>query len=81
MLKDMFTQGVQADNGVMISNANVKDVLAGIIAQEDKNNPYTDEHLSRLLSDKGIKIARRTVLKYREQMNIPAAKYRMRAAA
>lgn len=81
MLKDMFTQGVQANNGVMISNANVKDVLAGIIAQEDKNNPYTDEHLSRLLSDKGIKIARRTVLKYREQMNIPAAKYRMRAAA
>lgn len=81
MLKDMFTQGVQADNGIMISNANVKDVLADIIAQEDKNNPYTDEHLSRILAEKGIKIARRTVLKYREQMHIPAAKYRLMAAA
>lgn len=81
MLKDMFTQGVQADNGIMISNANVKDLLADIIAQEDKNSPYTDEHLSRILADKGIKIARRTVLKYREQLHIPAAKYRLKAAA
>lgn len=80
-LKDLFTTGVQSGEGQTISNANVKEILAEIIAGEDKQHPYTDEELARLLAARGIKIARRTVLKYREQLRIPVGKLRCLQAA
>lgn len=80
-LKDLFTTGVQSGEGQTISNANVKEILAEIIAGEDKRHPYTDEELARLLAARGIKIARRTVLKYREQLRIPVGKLRCLQAA
>jgi RNA polymerase sigma-54 factor len=80
-LKDLFTKGLQSEDGHSISNANVKEMMAEIISQEDKARPYTDEEISKILGDRGIKIARRTVLKYREQLHIPVAKLRgLRAA-
>ncbi len=80
-LKDLFTTGVQSGEGQTISNANVKEILAEIIAAEDKQRPYTDEELARVLAARGIKIARRTVLKYREQLRIPVGKLRCLQAA
>lgn len=80
-LKDLFTFGIQASNGAYISNINVKEMLASIIENEDKNNPYTDYQISKVLESKGIKIARRTVLKYRDELNLPAAKFRVLRAA
>jgi RNA polymerase sigma-54 factor len=80
-LKDLFTFGIQSSDGVMISNSNVKDMLAAIISEEDKNNPYTDQQIAAILANKGITIARRTVLKYRDELGFPPAKLRMKAAA
>jgi RNA polymerase sigma-54 factor len=80
-LKDLFTFGIQATNGNYISNINVKEMLGIIIENEDKNNPYTDYQISKILEDKGIKIARRTVLKYRDELNVPSAKFRVLKAA
>lgn len=80
-LKDLFTFGIQASNGAYISNINVKEMLGIIIENEDKNNPYTDYQISKILEEKGIKIARRTVLKYRDELNVPSAKFRVLKAA
>lgn len=80
-LKDLFTFGIESSNGVMISNSNVKDMLAVIISEEDKNNPYTDQQIAAILAERGIKIARRTVLKYRDELGFPPAKLRLRSAA
>ena len=54
----------------------VKRILVNCIEKEDKKNPYTDEELSSLLKEKGYPIARRTVAKYRQQLNIPVARLR-----
>jgi RNA polymerase sigma-54 factor len=80
-LKDLFTFGIQAANGNLISNINVKEMLLAIINEEDKSNPYTDDQIAKILAGRGIKIARRTVLKYRDEFGLPAAKYRSRKAA
>lgn len=80
-LKDLFTKGLLAEDGNSISNANVKEMLGEIIAQENRLRPYTDEDISKILRERGIKIARRTVLKYREQLHIPVAKLRALRAA
>ncbi|MFN8285715.1 MAG: RNA polymerase factor sigma-54 [Chitinophagales bacterium] len=80
-LKDLFTTGVQSAEGKTVSNANVKEMLAELIAAEDKSRPYTDDELARLLAERGVKIARRTVLKYREQLHIPVGKIRCLQAA
>lgn len=80
-LKDLFTFGIQTSNGEFVSNINVKEMLAAIISEEDKNNPYTDNEISKILESKGVKIARRTVLKYRDELNVPPAKLRALRAA
>lgn len=80
-LKDLFTFGIQGANGNLISNINVKEMLLAIINEEDKSNPYTDDQIAKILAGRGIKIARRTVLKYRDEFGLPAAKYRSRKAA
>jgi RNA polymerase sigma-54 factor len=71
LLKNLFTEGIINEDGVSISNRVVQIKLKEIIELEDKRNPYNDQHLVTLLGKYGIKIARRTVAKYRELLNIP----------
>ena len=63
-------------SGEEISTIEIKKILETIIANENKRAPQTDEKLVKILKQKGYKIARRTVAKYREQLNIPVARLR-----
>ena len=74
-VKDLFTSGIQTEQG-MVSNTAVMECLKDIIEDEDKNNPYSDEALAVQLANKGYKVARRTVSKYREILKYPSAKER-----
>lgn len=75
-LKYFFSESMQTDSGEEISSREVKAILKECIENEDKRKPLTDDYLSEILRDKGYVIARRTVAKYREQMNIPIARLR-----
>lgn len=75
-LKDFFSEGMQNQEGEEISTFEIKKVLGEIIEKENKRKPYSDQKLTKLLEDKGYDIARRTVAKYREQLNIPVARLR-----
>ncbi|HMO41190.1 MAG TPA: RNA polymerase factor sigma-54 [Saprospiraceae bacterium] len=75
-LKEFFSEGMQTQEGEEVSTLEVKKVLSDLIATEQKRKPLSDEKLTQLLSDKGYDIARRTVAKYREQLNIPVARLR-----
>ena len=75
-LRYFFTQAVSAEDGEGVSQSAVKAVIAQLIEGEDKQKPYSDETLSSLLKQQGIDIARRTVAKYREVLNIPSAHQR-----
>lgn len=75
-LRDFFSEGIMTDDGNEVSNREVKRILKDLIEAESKKRPLTDEKLTTLLNDKGYNIARRTVAKYREQMNIPVARLR-----
>lgn len=77
LLKDFFTEGITTDSGEEVSNREVKKILNDAIDAEDKKKPLTDEALKLILQDKGYKIARRTVAKYREQLNLPVARLRI----
>lgn len=59
-----------------MSSREVKQIIKDLIEAEDKNKPYSDDKLEDLLNQKGYNIARRTVAKYREQLNIPVARLR-----
>jgi RNA polymerase sigma-54 factor len=63
-------------SGEEISTIEIKKILEKIVSNENKRKPETDEKLVKLLKDKGYQIARRTVAKYREQLNIPVARLR-----
>lgn len=76
LLKSFFSEAIQTDSGEEVSNKEVKKILAECIANEDKRKPLADEKLTRILKEKGYTIARRTVAKYREAMNIPVARLR-----
>ncbi|MGB0850653.1 MAG: RNA polymerase factor sigma-54, partial [Bacteroidia bacterium] len=76
LLKDFFTEGITTEDGGEVSNREVKNILKKAIDEEDKKKPLTDEALKNILRDKGYKIARRTVAKYREQLNLPVARLR-----
>jgi RNA polymerase sigma-54 factor len=69
-MKFFFTSGIQTSSGVGISNTSVKDMIADMIRKEDTTKPLSDEEIVKLLEEKGIKIARRTVAKYRSELNI-----------
>lgn len=69
-MKSFFTSGVATSSGESMSNKSVKTVLAEMIAGEDKSRPLSDEELVARLKDKGIMIARRTVAKYRSELNV-----------
>jgi len=75
-LKFFFSEGLSTDSGEEVSTREVKKILSEAIANEDKRKPLPDEKLMALLNEKGYNIARRTVAKYREQLNIPVARMR-----
>jgi len=75
-LKYFFSEGIETGSGEMVSNKTVKELLKEIIKKEDKKHPFGDEKLANLLNEKGYKIARRTVTKYRESLKIPVGRLR-----
>lgn len=75
-LKYFFSESLSTDTGEEVSTREVKTILNEAIKEEDKSKPLTDEKLAELLKQKGYLIARRTVAKYREQLNIPVARLR-----
>ena len=75
-LKYFFNEGIQTDSGEDVSNREVKNLLAEIIDAEPKDKPFSDQKLVDLLNEKGFKLARRTVTKYREQLKYPPARLR-----
>jgi len=75
-LKYFFSEGISTDSGEEVSSREVKQIIKDIIESEDKSKPYSDDKLEKILNDKGYNIARRTVAKYREQLNIPVARLR-----
>jgi RNA polymerase sigma-54 factor len=75
-LKFFFSEGLQTDSGEEVSTREIKRILQDCINNEAKRKPLTDERLTEILQEKGYQIARRTVAKYREQLNIPVARLR-----
>ncbi|NJN24699.1 MAG: RNA polymerase factor sigma-54 [Cyclobacteriaceae bacterium] len=75
-LKYFFSEGIATDSGDDVSSREVKHILKEMIDEEDKKKPLSDDKLEKMLNDKGYNIARRTVAKYREQLNIPVARLR-----
>ena len=75
-LKYFFSEGLVANDGEEVSTREIKTILSTSIDEEDKRKPLTDEELVTVLAEKGYKVARRTVAKYREQLNIPIARLR-----
>ena len=76
LLKEFFSESMTTTSGEEISTIEIKKILEKIILDENKRKPETDERLVKILNEKGYKIARRTVAKYREQLNIPVARLR-----
>lgn len=75
-LKYFFSEGLMTETGEEVSTREIKKILTESIDAEDKGKPLTDEELVEVLQQKGYKVARRTVAKYREQLNIPIARLR-----
>ena len=75
-LKHFFSEGIATDSGEDASSREVKQILKDIIDKENKKKPMSDDKIEKILNEKGYNIARRTVAKYREQLNIPVARLR-----
>ena len=75
-LKYFFSEGMQTESGEEVSTREIKKILQDCINSEEKRHPLTDEKLTEILKEKGYHIARRTIAKYREQLNIPVARMR-----
>jgi len=76
LLKEFFSESLQTDSGEEVSTIEVKKILMDCVNAEDKKKPLTDEQLVKILNDKGYNIARRTIAKYREQLDITVARMR-----
>lgn len=76
LLKNLFSESMSTESGEEVSNREVKNILKELIEHEDKKHPLTDDELCAKLNEKGYNIARRTVAKYREQMEIPVGRMR-----
>jgi len=76
LIKDFFSESMKNDQGEDVSTREIKKILETVIEEEDKKKPLTDEKLASILKEKGYPIARRTVAKYREQLDIPVARLR-----
>ncbi|MBN1415945.1 MAG: RNA polymerase factor sigma-54 [Bacteroidales bacterium] len=75
-VKYFFSEGMQTESGEEVSTREIKKILQDCIDSEEKRHPLTDEKLTEILKEKGYHIARRTIAKYREQLNIPVARMR-----
>ena len=75
-LKHFFSEGISTQSGEDVSSREVKNKLRALIDQEDKSKPLSDDKIEKLLNEEGYNIARRTVAKYREQLDIPVARLR-----
>lgn len=75
-LKYFFSEGLETESGEEVSSREVKNILQDLVDNENKRKPLSDQALAKKLKDKGFKVARRTVSKYREQLNIPVARLR-----
>lgn len=75
-LKFFFSESLSTESGEEVSTREVKKILSDMIESEDKHKPFSDEVLTEMLQEKGYNIARRTVAKYREQLNVPVARLR-----
>jgi RNA polymerase sigma-54 factor len=75
-LKYFFSEGISTESGEDVSSREVKHILKTLIDDEDKRKPFSDDKLEKSLKERGYKIARRTVAKYREQLGIPVARLR-----
>lgn len=76
LLKTLFNEGMENAAGELVSVRKIQETLEEVIQQEDKRSPYSDQQLVLVLARKGLKIARRTVAKYREELKIPTAQLR-----
>ncbi len=76
LIKDFFSESMTNEQGEEVSTREIKKILEMVIMDEPKRKPYTDDKLASLLKEKGYPIARRTVAKYREQLDIPVARLR-----
>ena len=76
LIKDFFSESMKNVQGEDVSTREIKKILETVIQEENKRKPLTDEKLAKILKDKGYPIARRTVAKYREQLDIPVARLR-----
>jgi RNA polymerase sigma-54 factor len=76
LLKTFFSESMSTDSGEEVSSREIKNILKNLVSQEDKRHPLTDDELCAQLNEKGYNIARRTVAKYREQLEIPVGRMR-----
>jgi len=76
LIKEFFSESMKNDQGEDVSTKEIKKILETVIAEENKKKPLTDEKLSIILKEKGYPIARRTIAKYREQLDLPVARLR-----
>jgi RNA polymerase sigma-54 factor len=76
LIKEFFSEAMKNDQGEDVSTLEIKKILQNIIEEEDKHKPLPDDQLADMLRDKGYPIARRTIAKYREQLDIPVARMR-----
>jgi RNA polymerase sigma-54 factor len=76
LIKEFFSEAMTNDQGEEISTLEIKKILKEIVEDEDKNKPLTDDQLADILKEKGFLIARRTIAKYRELLDIPVARMR-----
>ncbi|MFT6064274.1 MAG: RNA polymerase sigma-54 factor [Paraglaciecola sp.] len=76
LIKEFFSESMKNDQGEDVSTKEIKKILETVIFEEDKKKPLTDDKLSKILKEKGYPIARRTVAKYREQLDVPVARLR-----
>jgi RNA polymerase sigma-54 factor len=76
LIKEFFSEAMKNDQGEDVSTIEIKNILTRVISEENKAKPLPDEDLAEILKEKGFPIARRTVAKYREQLDIPVARLR-----
>ena len=76
LIKEFFSESMTNDQGEEVSTREIKKILEMTIEEEDKRKPLTDDKLAAVLKEKGYPIARRTIAKYREQLDLPVARLR-----
>ncbi|WP_291097242.1 MULTISPECIES: RNA polymerase factor sigma-54 [unclassified Flavobacterium] len=76
LIKEFFSESMTNDQGEEVSTLEIKKILQNVIEDEDKQKPLPDDQLAEILKEKGYPIARRTIAKYREQLDIPVARMR-----